>query len=449
MFSKGQFPEKKRAMPVWHRRAGKDSCMLNTLAVASQMRVGTFWHLLPTLNQGRKVVWNGVDGGGRRMVDQAFPPELVESTNENEMLKKLKNGSFYQVVGSDNYDALVGTNPIGVIFSEWALADPAAWNFVRPILAENGGFAVFITTPRGNNHAKEMWDMARASDRWFTSLQTVLDTFREDGTPVITPEMIDAEREEGVAEEIIQQEYFCSWEGINQGSIYGRYLQKYAATNQIVFPQPFWEHLPVYTAWDLGRRDATAIWFYQIVNGDVFIVDYMEGTQMDVDAWLEELRKLPYAYGTPALPHDSKQATFASKRTAYERFVAEGFVPYVVPNMSRAAGIQVVRALLPYVYFNIGSKNVRTGLSRLEGYQYIYDDKLKVFSTEPKHDHNSHGADGFRMLGLANSVISHINKARGRTVAARAINTALGPAYKLEELFKEREESMRNTYQRV
>lgn len=453
MFEGGGFPFRKRAMPVWHRRAGKDSVMLNTLAVASQMRVGTYWHLLPTLNQGRKVVWNGVDGDSRRMIYQAFPPEMVDSSNENEMNLKLSNGSFYQVVGSDNYDALVGTNPLGVVFSEWALADPAAWNFVRPILAENGGFAAFVTTPRGKNHAHDMWKMALESPHWYTSLMTINDTYREDGTHVITPEMIQMERDEGVAEEVIQQEYFCSWEGVNQGSIYGRYLAKYAATHQLVFPELFDPELPVYTAWDLGRRDLCAVWFYQLVQGEVHIIDYREYSQKDVDEVLKSdddenaLGNLPYAYGVASLPHDAKAKTFATKYTTYERFVANKFTAYVVPIAPVNQGINACRAIIPYVYFNIGSKHVRKGLDRLNGYQYEWDEKLKVFKSEPLHDSNSHGADAFRTLAMSKNVVAQSVKYRN-TTRKHEINTPLGRALNLDTLFRERE-AARNPHKRI
>lgn len=447
MFEDGRFPEGKRAMPVWHRRAGKDSCVLQTLAVASQMRVGTYWHLLPTLNQGRKVIWNGIDGQSRRMINQAFPNEMVASSNENEMVLKLNNGSFYQVVGSDNYDALVGTNPLGVVFSEWALADPAAWNFVRPILAENGGFAAFITTPRGKNHAYDMYRMAEESDHWYTSLHTVNDTRREDGRPVITPDMIELERLEGVAEEIIQQEYYCSWEGVNLGSIYGRHLQRLASTNQIVFPESFNPEFPVYTAWDLGRRDATAVWFYQLVSGEIHIVDYLEFTQKDVDDVLSELKSLPYAYGTAALPHDAKARTFSTKYTTYERFVYHKFSAYVVKMAPVSHGINAVRAMLPSVFFNIGNKNVRKGLDRLGAYQYKWDEKDRVFSSEPLHNDASHGADAFRTLAMSATVVAAVNKNRGGT-RNHKINTPLGPALRLDTLFAEREAS-RKAYRRV
>lgn len=404
LFAGGHFPERKRAFAVWHRRAGKDSSMINTLAIASQLRVGTYWHLLPTLNQGRKVVWNGVDSQGRRMIFQAFPKELVEVPNENEMTLRLRNGSFYQVVGSDNYNSLVGSNPLGVVFSEWALADPNAWNFVRPILLENGGFAAFITTPRGKNHAHTMMKTARTSPDWYYSHRTIDDTFRADGSRIITPDMIESEREEGVPEEVIQQEYYCSWEGINFGSIYGHVLKRHEH-QQIIFKDAFLPNAPVFTAWDIGHRDATAIWFYQIVMDEVHIIDYLEGTGGDADDWLNELKKLPYAYGTPALPHDARNKTFATKRTAVDRFYEAKLVPYIVPNLSVATGINAVRSVLKHVWFNMGNPHVVKGLDHLEMYRYEYDEVLKTFSLNPLHDEHSHGADAFRMLALSENVI--------------------------------------------
>lgn len=447
MFATGSFPERMRAFLTWHRRAGKDSCAINGLAISSQMRIGTYWHLLPTLNQGRKVIWNGVDSSGRRIIHQAFPKDLVETPNENEMTLRLKNGSFYQVVGSDNYNSLVGSNPVGVIFSEWALSDPAAWDFVRPILLENGGFAAFITTPRGKNHAYKQWKQIQTQPGWYTSLKTINDTFRHNGTPIITQEMIENERLEGVAEEIIDQEYYCSWEGINFGSIFGRQLNK-CAHQQIPFEEPWIEDLPVFTAWDIGHSDATAIWFYQIVNGEIHIIDFIEGTGSDADEWLDKLETFPYAFGTPALPHDAKNKTFATKYSAQDRFIARKLVPYIVPNMRVAMGIQAVRAMLPIVWFNTAQPRVQKGLEHLESYHYEWDEEAKVFRSEPKHDEHSHPADAFRMLALSKTVIEHCARAR-TTVARQAMysNTPLGRALNLENLFKDRES--RSTYRRV
>jgi hypothetical protein len=124
---------------VWHRRAGKDSTALNLTATAAMQRVGVYWHMAPTQRQVRKIVWDNIDQQGRRIIDQVWPKDIRTKSNDQEMKIELVNGSIWQCVGSDSYDALVGSNPVGVVFSEFSLADPTAWDYVRPILAQNGG----------------------------------------------------------------------------------------------------------------------------------------------------------------------------------------------------------------------------------------------------------------------------------------------------------------------
>ena len=186
----------KRAVAVWHRRAGKDSVALNWAAKASRERVGLYWHMLPQARQGRKVIWDAIDRDGRRMIDQAFPPDARKGRpSDEEMRIRLKNGSVWQVVGSDNYDALVGSNPVGVVFSEFALAKPSAWDYLRPILAENGGWALFIFTPRGENHAYDLYQLAEQHPDWFAERLTV------DDTGILPAATIEEERRSGMPEE--------------------------------------------------------------------------------------------------------------------------------------------------------------------------------------------------------------------------------------------------------
>ena len=148
----------KLAYVIAHRRWGKDDIALHWTACAAFDRVGTYWHLLPQASQARKAVFEAINPHtGLRRIDEAFPRELRETTRENEMFIRFKNGSTWQVVGSDNYDSLVGSPPVGVVMSEWALAKPQAWAYLRPILKENGGWAAFITTPRGRNHCHRMF----------------------------------------------------------------------------------------------------------------------------------------------------------------------------------------------------------------------------------------------------------------------------------------------------
>src|SRR5262245_3183552 len=167
----------RRALAVWHRRAGKDECCLHHAAREAWERPGNYWHCMPEFAQGRKAIWTAVNSHtGRRRIDEAFPPAIRESTQEHEMFLRFKNGSTWQVIGSDRYDATVGSGVAGIVYSEWALANPSAWGYHRPILEENQGWAIFITTPRGRNHAYDMLGYAEKSPDWFSEVLTVRDT---------------------------------------------------------------------------------------------------------------------------------------------------------------------------------------------------------------------------------------------------------------------------------
>jgi hypothetical protein len=196
----------KRGCAVWHRRAGKDSCALNLTARDMFRRVGTYWHLFPEQAQARRAVWNGIDSAGRRIIDQVLPPKVRARTSGQEMLIETLNGSIWQMAGSDNFDSLVGSNPIGVVFSEWSLANPEAWEYIRPILVENDGWALFIYTPRGRNHGYGTYLRALEADNWFSEKLTVEDT------GLITPAQIEDERRAGMSDGKIAQEFFCSFD---------------------------------------------------------------------------------------------------------------------------------------------------------------------------------------------------------------------------------------------
>lgn len=185
----------RRAVAIWHRRAGKDDVCLHWTAKAATLRVGTYWHMLPEASQARKAIWEAVNPHtGKRRIDEAFPQAIRSTTREQEMMIRLFNGSTWQVVGSDNWNSLVGSPPVGLVYSEWALADPTSWAYLRPILAENGGWVLFITTPRGDNHAKTMYELSLKSEGHFAQLLPA------DKTGVFTPEQLESELLEYVQE---------------------------------------------------------------------------------------------------------------------------------------------------------------------------------------------------------------------------------------------------------
>ena len=193
-----------RAVTAWHRRAGKDKTMINIMAKEAIKRVGSYYYFFPSYKQGRRILWDGMDRDGFPFQGH-IPKEIRDKTNDQEMRIKLKNGSLIQIVGTDDIDAVVGSNPVGCVFSEYALQKPDAWTFIRPILAENGGWAIFNSTPRGLNHFHEIYQTAKREPDWFSELLTI------DDTGVLTEADIQKERDEGMSESLIRQEYYCDF----------------------------------------------------------------------------------------------------------------------------------------------------------------------------------------------------------------------------------------------
>lgn len=381
----------KRASVVWHRRGGKDSLSLNWTAVAAHERVGVYWHMLPTQKQARKVVWDGIDKNGRRIIDQVFPEALRAGQNATEMKVELKCGSIWQLCGSDNYNALVGGNPVGVVFSEWSLADPAAWDFIRPILAENGGWAMFIFTPRGRNHGWTLHKLAEADPKWFAQLLSVEDS------GAIPLEAIEDERRAGMSEEMINQEFYCSFEAPMFGAYYAQQMAMVDKDRRIC-RIPVEQSIPVDTYWDLGVRDSTAIWFFQQVGQEVRAIDYYEASGEGLAHYVQTLQSKGYVYGDHYAPHDIRVRELGTGKSRLEMAQALGLKFRVVPDIGLMDGINAVRAVLPKVWFD--QDRCARGVEILRQYRKEWDDDHKIFRDKPLHDWTSHGADAFRMFAV-------------------------------------------------
>jgi hypothetical protein len=380
----------RRAVAAWHRRSGKDSVAVNWTAVAAMQRVGVYYHMAPEKEHARKIIWDNVDAQGRRVIDQAFPKALRETSNENEMKIRLANGSVWQVVGSDSYDSLVGTNPVGLVFSEYSRANPAAWDFMRPILAENGGWALFISTPLGQNHFADLYETAKATPGWFAQVLTV------DDTQVISPEALEADRADMVPS-LFKQEYFCSFAGAVEGSYYGEYLERAEQDGRIA-SVPWEPALPVNTAWDLGVDDQTSIWFWQRHGKELRLIDYYKASGAGFDHYAKHLAAKPYAYGQHLLPHDIEVREMSSGRSRKQELAGLGIKATAVPRLSVEDGIQAVRSVLAQCWFD-ASKCAR-GIKALKAYRTEYDPKTGTNRQRPQHDWTSHAADAFRYLAV-------------------------------------------------
>jgi phage terminase large subunit len=393
-----------RAMAVWHRRAGKDEICLHHAACAAFNRPGNYWHCLPEFLQARKAIWTAVNSHtGRRRIDEAFPAWSRESVNDHEMFIRFVNGSTWQLIGSDRYDATVGAGVAGITYSEWALANPSAWAYHRPILEENNGWANFITTPRGRNHAKAMFDHAEKTSGWFCERLTALDTHAL--TEVQLEEALaeyQALYGEDVGRAQFQQEYMCDWSAAILGAFYALEMARVRNEGRIIeIAAP--EGYPVHRAWDLGVGDDTSIWWFTTVGAQIFVLDHYASSGVGLEHYRDVIRTRAEKYGwrdgTDYVPHDAKIKEWGSGRTRVETMSSMGLSPMLVPHASLDDGINAVRRTLPLCVFHPRTES--GGIEALEQYRREWDDEKKAFRANAVHDWTSHPADSFRYLSLA------------------------------------------------
>ena len=313
------------------------------------------------------------------------------------MVIEFHSGASWQVVGSDNFNSLVGASPAGIVYSEWSLANPSARAYLRPIIAENKGWELFLYTPRGRNHGLKTLEAARSSAGSFAEVLTVEDT------RIIAQEVLDKERADYIkeygqdeGEAYYLQEYFCDFNAPILGAILGRYIsraEREGRINDDVQIDP--EGSPIHVSSDIGYRDTAAWWFWQPKPNGFAIVDYDQDIGLDADEWIDRLKEKRYKLGKIYLPHDAKAKTFYTQHSPYEKF-SQAFgwnAVEIVPQTSKSDRINAARVVVESCEFN--AARCAEGIDGLREWSFEYDEDLKVFSKEPKHDWASHPGDGF------------------------------------------------------
>jgi phage terminase large subunit len=388
----------RRADVVAHRRWGKDDVSLHWASVAAHQRVGVYWHMLPEAAQARKAIWDAVNPRtGLRRIDEAFPKELRATTREQDMLIRFKCGSTWQVLGSDNFDSFVGSPPIGVVFSEWSLARPNGWNYVRPILLENGGWSVFIWTPRGRNHATRAFEARERDVEWFTARvpATV--------TPVFTPEQLAKEKQDLIDETgsvaegtaLFNSEYMVDFDSAVPGSYYGEQMAEVVKAGRLT-SVPWTPGVPVDTMWDLGIDDYTAIWFSQrITRTRLNILRFYETSDLGLDQIVKEAFGPVgnYKFGQHFLPHDVNVRELGAGGRSRKQTLMQLEIKPIRVGVQRdpEERINASRRLLPYCWFDTSTQ---AGFDHLKGYRKRWNQSLGVF-VGPLHNEHSHAADAF------------------------------------------------------
>lgn len=404
----------KRAFLIWHRRCGKDMACLAYMFKEMMERRGIYYYFFPTYSQGKKVLWEGKDKStGRRWMNMmpgfdnpGGKDSLVKRVNNQEMLMETVNGSLMRVIGTDNIDSVVGSNPVGCVFSEYSIQDPTAWEYMSPVLAENGGWAIFNGTPRGKNHFYRMDCVVSHSKHWYYSKLQTLYPDEPNYTGMISMDIINRERESGMDEDKIAQEYGCSYTAAAKGAYYHDLIER-ARSQGRVGEYPPEDSRWTETSWDIGIDDDAVIWFFQRSGSAIHVIDYYENRGKGLDHYVDVLNSRGYRYNKHHLPHDGGHRTFQTgKRTCdllregLKRCGLTGYVN-VTPKLPTQAGIDTVRHMFSRFKFNEGTTTV--GLEKLGLYHRRYDEKKQTFLQQPVHDYTSHAADAFRVFAAGDN----------------------------------------------
>lgn len=377
------------ACVVAHRRAGKTVACVNELikAALSDPRTGQLYaYVAPFYTQAKGVAWDYLKEFSR--------PIPGIKINEAELRIDYPNGNRIQLFGADNADRMRGLAFSGLVADEFGDWKPSVWGYViRPALADRNGWAVIIGTPKGRNQFCETYETAARSTDWLALM------LKASETGLLPASEIEALRKE-LTEDAYRQEMECDFEAALPGAYYGRELREMTESGRVVEIE-YDEAIPVYTAWDLGYDDDTAIWFYQVIAGEIRVLDFYNASGENIEHYAKVVKDKGYKYALHWLPHDARPKTLAAGgRSILDQLIENGVKPaYIVPQLSVQDGIQAVRKMLPRVYFD--RDKCAYGLMALRQYQREYDEDKKMFRDKPRHDWTSHAADAFRMAAVS------------------------------------------------
>lgn len=401
-----------RMIFVWHRRAGKDLDTWNRFLYMACVNPGIYYYFLPTASQARKVIFDGATQDHTRFIDFLPKAYMKGDWVKNEMKCELQNGSIIQILGSDNYDRIVGTNPKGVVFSEWSLCNPAAWTYIRPILRGNGGFAWFVYTPRGKNHGYTLLNNAQKPENqmdWTVSVKTIDDTsiIRNGNVErIFTKEDYEQEIRDGMEESKAKQEYYCDFDAPVKGSYYSPQMNLVYNEGRDSSAQLL-QGKSVEVYFDIGMSDKTAMTFVQInpVTNRPQVIHFHQNDGHGIEYYSNYIKKFELKNNVVVtnvhFPHDMAQREFSTGKSRLDaaRKIFDAKVN-LLPKLPVQDGIDCVRRTLNKCDFDSSDKGVAELLEALGSYQKEFNEKKQEYSNTPLHNWASHPADSFRYFAV-------------------------------------------------
>jgi phage terminase large subunit len=374
---------------IAHRRAGKTVAAVNDIirsAMFARSSNPLYGYCAPYRSQAKSVAWDYF---------KFYAAPVTRDVNESELTVELVNGAKIRLFGADNADAMRGLGFDGIYMDEYGDFKPSVFgNVIRPALSDKQGWAVFGGTPKGKNQFWEIYETAtRIPSEWF------LLRLPATSSGILPATELAAARAQ-LAEDQYLQEYECSFEAAILGAFFGKEMREAEQQGRIC-QVPYDPNYPVYTAWDLGYRDDTAIWFYQLGRGELRVIDFHAVSGADIYDIAETVTQKPYRYAKHYLPHDARAKSLQTGKSIIEQLATHLDVAKlaVVPDIGVQSGIQAVRMVLPKVWFD--GEKCREGIEALRQYQREYDEDKKAYRQSPRHDWTSHPSDAFRMLAVS------------------------------------------------
>jgi hypothetical protein len=345
-------------------------------------------YIAPYYSQAKSIAWDYL---------LRFAEPAIVKANQSELWVELVNGAKIRLLGAENCDALRGNYLDGVVLDEFADMKPRLWGeIIRPLLADRQGWATFIGTPKGHNAFYDIYNEAQKNPNWYVK------TLRADQSGLLPlAELEDAQAT--MSDNQYEQEFLCSFEAAILGAFYGQEMRRITDLERITTVD-YDPMFPCHTAWDLGFNDSTAIWWFQVVYGEIRVLDHHSSNGQSIPFYTllmqQKEDEFGYKYGYHYLPHDARAKTLASGgKSIIEQIAAKIDIKHlkIVPNLSLQDGIQATRLALTRCWFD---NRCEEGIECLRQYQREWDDDKKVFRDRPKHDWTSHSADAFRYLSI-------------------------------------------------
>lgn len=380
--------DKRWACLVCHRRAGKTVACVNHLiraALTCTKENGRFAYVAPQYSQAKDIAWGYI-----KQFTGAIPGI---GYNESELRVDFPNGARVRLYGTENESRLRGLYLDGVILDEYADIHPRVFDeIIRPLLADRQGWAVFIGTPAGHNAFYDTYQRSlQDSDRWYSLM------LKASTSGLVAAEELEAARRD-MSEDAYEQEFECSFEAAIKGAVFGKEM-KSAEEEERITAVPWDPASEVWTGWDLGIGDATAIWFVQQVGREPHVIDFYMARGASIDHYVKVLKEKPYNYARHLLPHDADKTELGSGQSIIEQLKGMGIRnTRVVKKLSIHERIEIGRRFLRMCWFD--RKKCNEGIEALKMYRYEYDALSGVNSKKPIHNWASHPADAFTYLAV-------------------------------------------------